>query len=141
MINEKMFELAERLRSLREEKAETEQKVKDLNAEIDDTEYALTEIMAETETQNFTRGGKQFILTTTTRWSAETDRKDELYSALREQGYEHLFTVNHQTLGSFVKEQVADTLDDKGETHVPEWLEGMVKSYDKTGVTIKNSKK
>ena len=67
--------------------------------------------------------------------------KEELYDALKEKGYEHLFTVNHKTLGSFVKEQVEETADDNGETHIPEWLSGLVKSFDDVGITMKTATK
>ena len=83
----KMYELAEQLKQLREEKKDAEQRVKDINAEIDKTEYALVQLMAETETQNFTRAGTMFSLTTKTRASAMAGRKDELYSALKENGF------------------------------------------------------
>ena len=65
-----MYELAEQLKQLREEKKDAEQRVKDINADIDKTEYALVQLMAETETQNFTRAGTMFSLTTKTRASA-----------------------------------------------------------------------
>ena len=144
-MDNKMFELAEQLRGLRAEKDDTERTLKEINGEIDKVEYQLSEIMAETETQNFTRGGKQFILTTTTRWSAETGRKENLYAALKENGYDHLFTVNPQTLSSFIKEQVTEAADAEDpcddEPRVPAWLDGLVKSYDKTGITMKSVKK
>ena len=97
--------------------------------------------MAEAECPNFTRGDKQFILTTRTQWSPEIERKEELYAAIKENGYGHLFTVNARTLASFVKEQVAETMNDEGETHVPEWLAGLVKSYDDIGITMKATSK
>lgn len=136
-----MFELADKLRSLRDNKSNTEQTLKAINADIDITEKELSDVMAEAECPNFTRGDKMFILTTTTRWSAETERKEDLYDALRKNGYDHLFSVNHQTLGSFVKEQVQETEDDKGETHIPGWLEGLVKSYDDIGITMRKATK
>ena len=80
-------------------------------------------------------------MTTTTRWSAETERKEELYDTLKANGFDHLFTVNHQTLGSFVREQVGETADENGETHVPDWLSGLVKSYDDVGITMKKATK
>ena len=135
-----LFTLADKLRELREEKDAQAAILKDINADIDEAEYKLSEAMAEAECPNFTRGDKQFILTTTTRWSAETNRKEELYAVLKKEGYEHLFTVNTQTLGSFVKEQVEETADDNGETHVPDWLLGLVKSYDDIGITMKKKK-
>ena len=67
MSSERMFELADRLKELREAKQRAEQEVKNLNAQIDEVDYELSELMAETETQNFTRSGTMFCLTTTTR--------------------------------------------------------------------------
>ena len=99
----KMYELAEQLKQLREEKKDAEQRVKDINAEIDKTEYALVQLMAKTETQNFTRAGTMFSLTTKTRASAVAGHKDELYSALKENGFGELVyeTVNANSLSAF----------------------------------------
>jgi len=136
---ENLFILADKLRELREEKDMQTAILKDINAEIDAADYKLSEAMAEAECPNFTRGDKQFILTTTTRWSPEAERKEELYAVLKENGYDHLFTVNAQTLGSFVREQVEETEDENGETHIPDWLSGLVKSYDDVGITMKKA--
>jgi len=138
---EKLFTLADKLRELRGEKDCHEGILKDINSEIKDVEAALAEAMVDSECPNFTRGDRQFIMTMTTKWSPESDRKEELYEALKEQGYEHLFSVNSQTLASFVKEQVAETANDEGETHVPDWLSGLVKSYDAVGITMKSATK
>ena len=118
-----MYELAEQLKQLREEKKDAEQRVKDINAEIDKTEYALVQLMAETETQNFTRAGTMFSLTTKTRASAMAGRKDELYSALKENGFGDLVyeTVNANSLSAFVKEQISENQDT-----VPDWLNGLI---------------
>ena len=132
-----LFILADKLRGLREEKDVQAAVLKEIGDEIKAAEYKLSEAMAEAECPNFTRGDKQFILTATTRWSPETERKEELYAALKEHGYDHLFTVNAQTLTSFVREQVEETADDNGETHVPDWLSGLVKSYEDIGITMK----
>jgi len=138
---DELFALADRLRELREEKDAQTAILKDINADIDAVEYKLTEAMAKAECPNFTRNGKQYIMTPTTRWSPEPDRKEELYAALKENGYDHLFTVNAQTLGSFVKEQVNETADENGETHIPDWLLGLVKSYEDVGITMKTTAK
>ena len=138
---DELFTLADKLRELRAEKDAYTAMLKDINGDIETVELELSDAMAAAECSNFTRGDKQFILTTATRWSAEPDRKEELYDALKENGYEHLFTVNAQTLGSFVKEQVNETADENGETHVPEWLSGLVKSYDDVGITMKSATK
>lgn len=134
----KMYELAEQLKQLREEKKDAEQRVKDINAEIDKTEYALVQLMAKTETQNFTRAGTMFSLTTKTRASAMAGRKDELYSALKENGFGDLVyeTVNANSLSAFVKEQIAENQDT-----VPEWLNGLVNVYEQTSVSVRKSTK
>jgi len=134
-----LFHLADKLRRLRAVKDDFTAMIKDINIEIDSVEQELLEAMSNAECPSFTRGDKQFILTTTTRWSAEIERKDDLYAALKVHGYDHLFTVNTQTLGSFVREQVNETTDENGQTHVPGWLAGLVKSYDDVGVTMKSA--
>ena len=138
---DELFLLADKLRELREEKDAFTAQLKDINSDIETVVYKLTEAMATAECPNFTRNGKQFIMTSTTRWSPETERKEELYAALKENGYDHLFTVNAQTMSSFIKEQVKETADDNGNTHIPDWLEGMVKNYDDIGITMKAATK
>jgi restriction endonuclease Mrr len=111
---------------------------KDINQALDDTNYELSELMAETETQNFTRGGMMFYLTTKTRASAVAGIKEELFDALRAQGYGSLVTetVNANSLSSFVKEQ----MEANGEA-LPDWLEGLVNVFDKTQVALKKATK
>jgi len=138
MNNDRMFELADELKSLRDLKADLEKQVKDVTAKIDETDYRLSEIMAETETQNFTRAGTMFYLTTKTRASAAAGVKDNLFTALREQGFGDLVyeTVNANTLSSFVKEQI----EGNGDT-LPGWLTGLVNVFDKTTVSVRKSTK
>jgi hypothetical protein len=136
---DEIFTLADRFKALREARDDLKEQLAAANKALEEAEYQLTDIMSDAECPNFTRSGKQFIMTTTTRWSAEAERKQELYDALKENGYDHLFTVNAQTLGSFVREQVDETVDEKGDTHVPEWLSGLVKSYDDIGITMKKA--
>lgn len=133
-----MYELAEQLKQLREEKKDAEQRVKDINADIYKTEYALVQLMAETETQNFTRAGTMFSLTTKTRASAMAGRKDELYSALKENGFGDLVyeTVNANSLSAFVKEQIAENQDT-----IPAWLNGLINVYEQTSVSVRKSTK
>ncbi len=137
-MSEELFVLADRLRALRDEKAEAEQRLKDLNAAIDEAEYRLSERMAESETQNFTRQGMMFCLTTKTRASATAGRKAELFAALRDEGYGDLVyeTVNANSLSAFVKEQMAENGD-----ALPGWLDGLVNVFEKTGVSLRKASK
>ena len=141
---ERMFELADELKRLRDFRADLEAQVKDVVSQIDETDYRLSELMAETETQNFTRAGIMFCLTTRTRASAVADNKDALYSALKEQGYGDLVyeTVNANSLSSFVKEQIEENAGSPcGRDALPAWLEGLVNVFEKTTVTVRKTTK
>ena len=131
--SEKMFELADRLKALRDEKKDAEQRVKELNAALEETDAALAQLMTDTETQNFTHSGTMFCLTNTTRASATADRKDELFEALRAEGYGGLVyeTVNANSLSAFVREQISENDD-----VLPDWLEGLVSVFEKTTVGV-----
>ena len=131
-----MYDLAEQLKTLRDEKKEAEQRVKDLGAALDEVEYRLAEMMADTETQNFTRAGTMFSLSTKTRASAATDRKDELYAALKAEGYGDLVyeTVNANSLSAFVNEQITENNE-----ALPEWLEGLVNVFEQTKVSVRKA--
>lgn len=135
---EKMFELAEQLKSLREEKSETEAVLKKINEQIEETDYRLSELMAESETQNFTRSGTMFCLTTKTRASAVAGSKEELYNVLKKQGFGELVyeTVNANSLSSFVKEQIEENGD-----ALPDWLNGLVHIFEKTSVGVRKASK
>lgn len=136
MDNSVMFTLADRLKALRDEKADAEQRVKDLNDTIEEIDYQLATMMEESETQNFTHSGVMFSLTTKTRASATANRKEDLFQALREEGFGDLVyeTVNANSLSAFVKEQIAENKD-----ALPEWLDGLVNVFEKTTVGVRKA--
>jgi hypothetical protein len=141
-MNENLFILADKLRNLRAEKDDQTAILKDISSEISSTESELISAMTDDDCPNFTRGEKQFVMTTKTYWSPEKDRKEALYSALKENGFEHLFSVNSQTLTSFVKEQVEENSNEEnGETSLPDWLSGLVTSYENVGITMRPATK
>ena len=128
--------MADRLKALRERKDALENELKQTNADIDEADWQLSNLMAETETQNFTRAGTMFCLTTKTRASATAGMKDALFEALRAEGYGDLITetVNANSLSSFVKEQISEN----GDT-IPEWLNGLVNVFEKTTVGVRKA--
>ena len=132
-----MFELADKLKELRERKSELAEETKANNAEIEQAEFQLSQLMASTETQSFQRAGTLFYLTTKTYASANKEQKDELFDALRNEGYGSLITetINANSLSAFVKEQMADNDD-----ILPDWLDGKVNVFDKVTVGIRKSK-
>ena len=132
-----MFELADKLKELRERKEELAEETKANNAEIEQAEFQLSQLMASTETQSFQRAGILFYLTTKTYASANKEQKVELFDALRNEGYGSLITetINANSLSAFVKEQMADNDD-----VLPEWLDGKVNVFDKVTVSLRKSK-
>lgn len=133
---ETMYDLAQRLKDLRQEKKEAEQRVKEINADLSAVERNLTDLMLDTETQNFTRAGTMFSLTSKTRASAMADRKPELYAALKEAGYGDLVyeTVNANSLSAFVKEQIEENNE-----MLPDWLDDLVNVYEQTTVSVRKA--
>jgi hypothetical protein len=135
-MDKELFALAEEYRQKREIRDLTKEQLAELNEELRSAQIALTDAMAATECPSFTHSDKAYSLTCTTRWSADVERKSELYDALHAQGLEELFTVNAQTLGSFVKEQI-----DEETGELPDWLTGLVRSYDDIGIQMRKSTK
>ena len=77
-----------------------------------------------------------FCLTTKTRASAKSGRKEDLFAALRNAGFGDLVyeTVNANSLSAFVKEQMAENED-----ALPAWLNGLVNVYEKTTVGVRKA--
>ena len=135
--SEQLFDLADNLKALRDRKDALETELKQVNMDIENADWHLSSLMAETETQNFTRAGTMFCLTTKTRASAMEGRKDDLYAALRAEGYGDLIyeTVNANSLSAFVKEQIAESDD-----ALPQWLSGLVNVFEKITVGVRKAR-
>lgn len=136
-MTDEMFMLADKLKELKERKNELAEETKENNEEIEKVEYKLSQLMAESETQSFQRAGTLVYLCTKVYASAEKDKKDELYQALKDEGYGSLITetINANSLSAFVKEQMADNDD-----VLPEWLDGKVNVFDKVTVALRKTK-
>jgi hypothetical protein len=136
MESNDLFTLADQLRELKETKKHLEDELKTVGLEIDRVDADLAQRMADAETQNFTRNGTMFCLTSTTRASAVAGRKEELFTALRSAGFGDLVyeTVNANSLSAFVKEQTAENED-----VLPSWLDGLVNVFEKTTVGVRKA--
>ena len=128
MENTKIFEMADRLKTLQEQKKDLEAQTKALGAEIAELDEQLSDAMTEAELDRFSRNGSTFYL------------KSRLFaspaSGLKENGYGSLVveTVNANTLAAFIKEQREATGED-----VPAWLGDTVSTYEKVSVGIRKS--
>ena len=134
MEENSVFEMAEHLRELKEEKKSLEAKIKELNQEIEHFDEAIADSMAEQELEKFSFKGHTFYLNSRLYASPAAGRKEDMFSALRENGYGDLITetVNAQTFSSFIKEQREITGED-----VPGWLGDTVSVYEKVSVGIR----
>ncbi len=136
-MNNEMFQLADRLKDLKERKKELEEEVKGVNSEIEEVDEQLSNLMVDTETQSFNRSGTLIYLNTKTYASAVAERKQELYEALKNNGYGSLITetINANSLSAFVKEMRSD--EDEA---LPQWLQDKVNIFEKTTIGIRRSK-
>jgi len=134
---EVLLQLADKVKYLREVRDTLEDKNKQANEELRRAERDLTNLMVSCETTNFTKSGTQFSVVTKMRASAVSERKKELFDALRAQGYGSLVTetVNANSLSSFVKECMEENKD-----ALPQWLDGLVNTYEQTQVQLRKSK-
>jgi cell division septum initiation protein DivIVA len=134
MENTKIFEMADRLKTLQEQKKDLEAQTKALGAEIEELDLALSDAMAEQEVERFSRNGNTFYLNTRLFASPAAGRKDEMMQALKDNGYGSIVveTVNANTLASFVKEQKAANGDE-----VPAWLSDVISTYEKVSVGVR----
>lgn len=136
MENIRIFEMADRLKTMQEEKKELEMRAKALGAEISELDLELSDAMTEAELDRFSRNGSTFYLKSRLYASPVAGRKDEMMQALKENGYGSLVTetVNANTLASFIKEQREMTGED-----VPAWLHDTVSTYEKVSVGIRKT--
>ena len=95
-------------------------------------------MMIDSETQNFTHSGVQFSLTSKIRASAIAERKQDLFYALRKNGFGSLIqeNVNANSLSAFVKEQM-----EEGGDELPFWLEDLVSVYQHNTVSMRKARK
>lgn len=131
-----IFEMADRLKSLKKQKKDLEDSVKAIGSEIEELDRQLSDAMAETQLDSFSRNGSTFYLYSRLYASPSTGRKDAMMLALKQNGYGSLVveSVNSKTLSSFVREQM-----DANEGNIPSWLGDTVSTYEKISVGIRKS--
>lgn len=134
MTNQEIFEMADKLKAVKDRKKELDAQVKEVNAEIESLDLALSDAMAEAELDRFSRNGSTFYLNTRLFASPAAGRKDDLMQVLKDQGYGSIVveSVNANTLASFVKEQIA-----ANEDMIPEWLSDVVSTFEKVSVGVR----
>lgn len=135
-MDNKIFELADKLKAAKDKKKELESQVKELGAEIEQLDLALSDAMTEAECERFSRNGSTFYLSTRLFASPMAGEKETMFEALKKNGYGNIVTetVNANTLASFIKEQRELNGDE-----IPEWISAVVSTFEKTSVGIRKS--
>ena len=136
MSETSMLLAADRLKTLRDEKAELQAKLKDVQESIDSVEAELIQYMTNEECTGFDRNGTRFSLVIREFPGAVPEERDELYRRMRSHGFEHLFTINTNTLSATVKELKANNDD-----QLPDWLEGVIQIFEQPSIRVSRSKK
>lgn len=136
MDTNKRNELLEFLVELRDRKADLDSQLKGLNAEIESIEDELIADMLENEDASFNHKGITCSLVQREFVSPEVERKGDLWTAMKENGFEDLFTINSQTLSGTLKDLKANNDD-----QLPEWLDGLVKITEKPSIRLSKGKR
>jgi pyrroloquinoline quinone (PQQ) biosynthesis protein C len=128
-----LFIIADDLVRYRDRKKEIEEALKEINALITETEEQLVSAMVEEEMQNFTRNGRQFILTNRTYANAKAGMMPAICDWMKghELGDMVKESVHPQTLQAWVKEQIEEV------GALPEDLSELVNVYEKSGISIR----
>ena len=128
-----LFIIADDLVRYRDQKKEIEEALKEINELIAQTEEQLVAAMVEEEMQNFTRNGKQFILTNRTYANAKAGMMPAVCEWMKDNGLADMVkeSVHPQTLQAWVKEQIEEA------GALPEELSELVNVYEKSGISIR----
>ena len=135
-MSKKLLQLSDYLKELKKKKSETENKLQDIKDDIDIVQKEMIEIMTTEELSNFNRYGTTFSLVLKEYPSAVIERKAELYDRMKEKGFEHLFSINAQTLSATINELISNN-----EGVLPWWLDGLIKMAEKATIRVTKSKK
>ena len=131
-----MLSAADRLKALRDQKNELQAHLKAVQEQIDETEAELIQVMTDEECTGFDRNGIRFSLVIKEYPGAIPEEKEELYRRMRSHGFDHLFTINTQTLSATVKELKANN-----DELLPDWLEGVIQIFERPSIRVSKSKK
>lgn len=137
-----ILELSERYSALREQKDEIKQQLNDIENKLKVVEAALLDAMVEAEMQNFKRAdGMQFIVVNKIYPNAIPETKQELYTILREQGFDDLFTINSQTLSSTLREWEEEAKYDEDKRNLLALIAPYVHKEERLSIQMRKSKK
>lgn len=128
-----VFQLADRLLELRQQKDNLEAELKEVNTELEKVQQDLVEQMRLNGLDNFRRNGKLFVPVTKTWASPKSEFKEAVFTWLKENGFGDMVkeTVHSQTFNSWANEMIEQ------EGMLPEEIAEMVSVFDKVSVQVR----
>jgi len=128
-----LFATADTLADLRDQKKKAEDALKEINEMISQTEEQLVAAMVAEEMQNFTRNGRQFVLTSRTYANAKAGMMPAVCAWMKDNALGDMVkeSIHPQTLQAWVKEQIEEV------GALPEELEPLLNVYEKSGISIR----
>ena len=128
-----LFATADTLADLRDQKKKAEDALKEINERIAQTEEQLVAAMVAEEMQNFTRNGRQFVLTSRTYANAKAGMMPAVCAWMKDNALGDMVkeSIHPQTLQAWVKEQIEEV------GALPEDLSELVNVYEKSGISIR----
>jgi erythromycin esterase-like protein len=135
--SEELFDLADELASLREQKEAIAEASKENGEEIERVQSELIRKMADSEVPSFNRKGNKFTLAVSSHFSQVAERRDELFEALRDNNCGDIIVekIDPRTLSKTVNE-----LCEENDDALPEWLTGLVSGFEKPIIRVNKQK-
>jgi hypothetical protein len=129
-----VFELADELRVLKEQKKSLEAELKEINRNISEREAELAQHMITEELSSFQRGGRTFYLSTKTFISAAAGKKPRLVAWLKQSPHKELVRedIHAQTLSAWARELLE-------EDQLPAEIRDCLNIYEKQTIGIRKA--
>ena len=130
-MTENIFRLSDRYVNARDYADECKKQSKEADAELEELEQQLMEAMLSEDCKKFERNGVTFSHVATPYHSPDPMHKDQVYDLMKRNGYASEFSINPQRFNGLMNE-----LKSNHEGNLPNWLEGLIKQYDKTYIRL-----
>jgi len=138
MVNDRLFELADKLVELKARHGELKDEAAAVWHEYEDIERELIPLMISSECLQFNRAGSDFSIADRTTFKVDDVLKPDFYAAVRvnDEYAEDLFDIHANKISSKIKEWIANN-----DGVIPAWLEGLFEAKASQGISIRKSTK
>jgi hypothetical protein len=131
-----VFELADQLKALKDQKAQMETKIKEINKGIDQAQSRLLQSMIDEEVGKFDRSGFTFYSSSRVHASVRAGCKPQIMEWLKQSPYRDLVKedVNARTLESWAREFLSEN------DELPDEIQDWMHVFEKQTISIRKAK-